>query len=63
MRDATRIKQLAENAIRALDYNTQHDRAVVADNLVEIAKIAGSMDARTGTKDPSWWQKIQSRFR
>ena len=63
MRDATRIKQLAENAIRALDYDTVADRAVVADNLVEIAKIAGTMDARTGTKDPSWWQRFRERLR
>lgn len=62
MRDATRIKELAQ---AALDMKiNQHGPSVrdrVVANLEEIVRIADQMDARTGTKDPSWWQKLLGR--
>lgn len=66
MRDATRIKQLADEALIALNQGLRSDngnRAIIERNLGEIKTIATDMDARTGRKDPTWWQKVQSRFR
>lgn len=63
-RPATQIKGLAEEAIRALDYNDRQSRAIVADNLVAIAKLASDMDARTGRPDPLLrriWRRIGRR--
>jgi ABC-type hemin transport system substrate-binding protein len=56
MRDITRIKELATEALVAIQSDSsvvlERDHTVT-DNLREIQAIAERLDARTGTIDPS----------
>lgn len=57
MRDTTKIKAVAEEALADIDAAEGKFTAEVVDslkgNLREIANLAKRMDARTGTTDPS----------
>lgn len=57
MRDTTKIKAVAEEALADIDAAQGKLTAEVVEsvrgNLKEIASIAKRMDARTGTVDPS----------
>lgn len=56
MRDATRIKRLADTTIQLIEESKEgqleRDHLVLA-NLNEISRLAQIMDARTGKHDPS----------
>lgn len=53
MRDTTKIKAIAEEALADLESVAPNSIESTKANLREIVSIAKKMDARTGTSDPS----------
>lgn len=56
-RDVTTILQLAQDGLATSDVRVKNQK------LSAIAILAEEMDARTGRKDPSWWKRVQARFK
>lgn len=53
MRDTTKIRAIAEEALADLDQGGAGSIESTKANLREIVSVAKRMDARTGTSDPS----------
>lgn len=65
MRPATKIRDLANECITALEpalITPESARTTVVSNLLQIRTIATDLDARTGTIDPSqkkgWFKRL-----